>query len=142
MQVIELPAPELQGEDADQYEIIGIKSTYRLAQRPASYVILQYDRPVLKRKGSEQPLPSPAPFNVLDKSLADVSFLVGLLVDKFCHHLPLYRQHQRLTQAGITLTAPAHQPGQARHRPAAPPRRRATGKRVAEPGVGHGRNPH
>ncbi|NIR32269.1 MAG: transposase, partial [Gammaproteobacteria bacterium] len=23
--------------------------------------------------------------------------------DKFCHHLPLYRQHQRLAQAGITL---------------------------------------
>ena len=24
----------------------------------------------------------------------DVSFLAGLLVDKFCYHLPLYRQHQ------------------------------------------------
>ena len=29
--------------------------------------------------------------------------LEGLLIDKFCYHLPLYRQHQRLAHAGITL---------------------------------------
>ena len=55
---IELPAPELEGPDADQYEIIGTKSTFRLAQRPASYVVLQYERPVVKRKGGEQPQPT------------------------------------------------------------------------------------
>jgi len=32
-----------------------------------------------------------------------VSLLAGLLVDKFVYHLPLYRQHQRLADAGITL---------------------------------------
>lgn len=104
VEVIEQPAPELSGPEADQFEVIGVKSTYRLAQRPASYVVLRYDRPVIKRKGGEQPLPSPAPPNVLDKSLADVSLLVGLLVDKFQYHLPLYRQHQRLGEAGITLS--------------------------------------
>ena len=104
VEVITLAAPELSGPDADQYEVIGTKSTFRLAQRPASYVVLRYDRDVIKRKGAEQPLPSPAPFNVLDKSIADVSLLVGLLVDKFLYHLPLYRQHQRITQAGITLS--------------------------------------
>ena len=36
-------------------------------------------------------------------SIADVSFLVGMLVDKFVYHLPLYRQHQRLADAGITV---------------------------------------
>jgi len=41
---------------------------------------------------------------VLDKSVADVSFLAGLLVDKFVYHLPLYRQHQRLQQSGIQLS--------------------------------------
>ena len=30
--------------------------------------------------------------------------LAGLLVDKFQFHLPLYRQHQRIQQAGITLS--------------------------------------
>jgi transposase len=100
VEVIALTASELEGPEADQFEIIGTKSTFRLAQRPASYVVLQYDRPVVKRKGTEQPLPSPAPANVLDRSLADVS----LLVDKFLYHLPLHRQHQRIEQAGITLS--------------------------------------
>ena len=93
-----------QGEDADLYEVIGTKSTFRLSQRPASFVVLRFDRMVLKKKDSEAILPSPAPFNVLDKSIADVSLLTGLLVDKFQYHLPLYRQHQRLTDAGITLS--------------------------------------
>lgn len=105
VQVIEQMPPELIGPQAEQYEIIGTKSTFRLAQQPASYVVLEYRRAVFKRKGEDTVLPAPrAPANVLDKSIADVSFLVGLLVDKFQYHLPLYRQHQRLTQAGITLS--------------------------------------
>ena len=35
-----------------------------------------------------------------------MSFIVGLLVDKFRYHLPLYRQHQRLLDAGFTLSRP------------------------------------
>ncbi len=104
VEVITLTAPELDGKDADDYEIVGTKSTFRLAKTQASYVITRYDRPVVKRKGNDAPEPCPAPFNVLDRSVADVSFLAGLLVDKFLYHLPLYRQHQQLTDAGITLS--------------------------------------
>lgn len=43
------------------------------------------------------------PLTVFDKSIADVSFLAGMLVDKFVFHLPLYRQHQRLEAGGVTL---------------------------------------
>jgi len=103
-QVIEHTPPELTGPEADQYQIISTEVTFRLAQRPASFVVLEYRRPVIKRKGAEQPEPCPAPANVLDRSIADVSLLVGLLVDKFQYHLPLYRQHQRITQAGIQLS--------------------------------------
>lgn len=104
VKVITLIPDELKGEEADQYEVIGVKSTFRLAQRPASFEVLRYDRQIIKRKGSDTLLPSQAPFNVLDKSVADVSFIVGMLVDKFQYHLPLYRQHQRLAAAGITLS--------------------------------------
>lgn len=104
VKVITLIPDELKGEEADQYEVIGVKSTFRLAQRPASFDVLRYDRQIIKRKGSDTLLPSQAPFNVLDKSVADVSFIVGMLVDKFQYHLPLYRQHQRLAAAGITLS--------------------------------------
>ena len=104
MEVIEHLPPELTGPEADQYEVIGSKTTYRLAQRASSYVVLKCERPVFRRKGAEKPVTTLAPFNVLDNSLADVSLLAGLLVDKFQFHLPLYRQHQRIQQAGITVS--------------------------------------
>ncbi|BBP45639.1 transposase [Thiosulfatimonas sediminis] len=105
VEVIEQQPPELSGPDADLYDIIAIKTTYRLAQRASSYVVLKFERPVIRRKGCNPKLiTTPAPLNVLDNSLADVSLLAGVLVDKFQFHLPLYRQHQRLMQAGITVS--------------------------------------
>jgi hypothetical protein len=104
VKTITLNAPELSGPDAAQYEVIGYKSSHRLAQHHSAYEVLCFQRPVLKRKDSGKVTTTPAAFNVLDNSIADVSFLVGMLVDKFLYHLPLYRQHQRLTQSGIDLS--------------------------------------
>jgi transposase len=104
VEVIEVPNPELAGLSADDYEVIGEKITYRLAQRPGTYVILQYVRKVIKRKATEELSCPPAPPAVFEKSFADVSVLAGLLIDKFRYHLPLYRQHQRLAQAGVRLS--------------------------------------
>ncbi len=104
IEVIELSAPQLEGPEADQYEVIDFKISRRLAQRPGSYVVLEYRRPVLRHKPSASLMEVPAPSAVFEGSLADVSLLAGLLVDKFCYHLPLYRQYQRLKDAGITLS--------------------------------------
>jgi transposase len=103
VQVITLPNPEVETLARDTYEVIGEKVTYRLAQRPGAYVVLKYVRPVIKLKESAQLCCPPAPPAVFEKSFADVSLLAGLLIDKFSYHLPLYRQHQRLAHAGITL---------------------------------------
>ena len=104
VQDILLPNPEAAALAPDAYEVIGEKVTYRLGQRPGAYVILKYRRPVIKRKDTEEVSCPPAPPAVFEKSFADVSVLAGLLIDKFTYHLPLYRQHQRLTQAGIRLS--------------------------------------
>ena len=104
VQVIERTPAQLVGLDAaEQYEVIDQRVTHRLAQRPAAYVVLEYRTPVLRHKATKR-LTSQAPAAVLDGSYADVSLLAGLLVDKFCYHLPLYRQHQRLQAAGIALS--------------------------------------
>ena len=103
VKTIALSVPEIAGLDADQYDIIDVKVTHRLAQRPASYVVLRYERPVVKLIETQNVLSTPSPRAVLDRSVADVSLLVGMLVDKFQYHLPLYRQHQRLQAAGIKL---------------------------------------
>ena len=101
---IELPNPDCEGLDAHAYAVIGEKITYRLAQRPASYVVLAYVRPTIKRLDTGALSTPAAPPAVIDGSRADVSFLAGLIVEKFLYHLPLYRQHQRLRAAGIDVS--------------------------------------
>jgi alpha-ketoglutarate-dependent taurine dioxygenase len=56
-----LSAPELEGPDAADYEVISHKVTYRLAQRPGSQVVLKYTRPVLKKKSTQALITAPAP---------------------------------------------------------------------------------
>jgi transposase len=104
VQEILLSNPEVKDLPPDAYEVISEKVTYRLAQRPGAYVILKYRRPVIKRKDTAVLSCPPAPPAVFEKSVADVSLVVGLLIEKFVFHLPLYRQHQRLQQAGIRLS--------------------------------------
>jgi hypothetical protein len=66
--------------------------------------MLKYRRPVIKRKDTDVLSCPPAPPAVFEKSFPDVSLIAGLLIEKFVYHLPLYRQHQRLAQAGIRLS--------------------------------------
>lgn len=113
---IEVPNPEMQGKNLDDYDVVSEKVTCRLAQRPGSYVVLRYVRKVYKRKSDGVFSCPPAPPAVLEKSCADVSLLAGILIDKFTYHIPLYRQHQRLNAAGIhlsraTLTNLVHRTG-------------------------------
>ena len=102
VEVINLPNPALADLPADQIESISERVTYRLAQR-SSYVILKYVQPTVKRRDNRKIVNTPAPPAVFAGSPADVSFLAGMIVDKFVNHLPLYRQHQRLEQTGIAL---------------------------------------
>ncbi len=106
---IDVLPPELSGPEADQYDIIDTKVTRKLAQQPASFVVLEYHLPVLKKKSAAQLDNTPdifttaMPEQVLEGSIADVSLIVGLLINKFLYHLPLHRQHQQLLHNGITV---------------------------------------
>ena len=70
-------------------------------------MVLKYIRKVVKRLDTQTILTPSTPANVLERSAADVSFLAGMLVDKFSWHLPLYRQHQRLRDANLSAFATA-----------------------------------
>ena len=83
VEIIELTAPETEGLAPDDFEIISYKNSYRLAQRPGSTVVLNYRRPVIKLKENQAILCPAAPAGVIEGSRADVSFLAGLLIDKF-----------------------------------------------------------
>jgi transposase len=96
----------IDGLTPDQYEVIGQKISHRLAQRPGSYVILKYVRPVIKRCDTQVISCPAAPVGVIEGSRADVSFVAGVVTDKFCYHQPLYRQHQRMGDNGIRVSRP------------------------------------
>ena len=104
VEVITVTNPEIEGLSPDQYEVIGEKVSHRLAQRPGSYVVLKYVRQVIKLLGTQTIACPPAPVGVIEGSRADVSFMAGMLIDKFAYHLPLYRQHQRLAGAGVKVS--------------------------------------
>lgn len=106
VEVIEMAAPEAEGLAPDEFDVITYKHSYRLAQRPGSYVVLKYRRPVIKLRATQAIVCPNAPAGVIEGSRADVSFVAGLLIDKFAYHLPLYRQHQRLADSGITVSRP------------------------------------
>jgi transposase len=106
VETIELAAPQAAGLAPDKFEVVSYKDSYRLAQRPGSYVVLKYRRPVIKLRASQALVCAPAPVSVIEGSRAEVSFVAGVLIDKFAYHLPLYRQHQRLGDCGITVSRP------------------------------------
>jgi transposase len=106
VQTMTLVPADVEGLPEDQYEVIGEKITYRIAQRPGAYHVLKYRRLVVKINATGKILALPAPEAVLQDSRADVSFAAGLLMDKFAWHIPLYRQHQRLSAAGIRVSRP------------------------------------
>ncbi len=98
LEIIDVPAPEL----AEGVEIIDYKETRRLAQRPGSYVVLVYRRPVIKRKSAQTEVTSPAA--VPDGCYYHVSLLAGLMVGQAVYHLPLYRQHRRMPDSGVKVS--------------------------------------
>jgi len=101
---IVIPNPELEGIAEGELIEIDERVTHQLAQQPASYVVIETVRRVVKRRDTGEITCPPARPSVLEKSYADVSLLAGMLVDKFRYHLPLYRQHQRMKAAGITVS--------------------------------------
>ena len=103
---IELSTPEIDALSPDEYDVIGEKVSYRLAQQPASYAVLKYVRKVIKRHDVDAVVSVPAPVGVIEGSRADVSFIAGLACDKFLYHQPLYRLHQKLGDNGIDVSRP------------------------------------
>jgi len=99
---ISCPPAEIAGLSPSEYEVIDTKISERLCQR-SQYFVKRYLRPVVKLKSNNELVTAPAAEAVFERSYADVTLLAGILVDKFQYHLPLFRQHQRMTQCGVKI---------------------------------------
>jgi transposase len=102
VETILVMSTEMQQLKPEQFEVIGEKVSYRLAQRPGSTVVLKYVRPLIKILESQALLCAPAPVGVLEGSRADVSFAAGLLIDKFLECR--YRHSADYAASGTMLT--------------------------------------
>ena len=103
-EVVTIVDPAIAAVPEDRRVLVSERITYRLAQRPGSYGIIEYHHQSWKLLDEQRIVSTPAPASVLERCVADVSLLAGMLVDKFCYHLPLYRQHQRIAQCAIQLS--------------------------------------
>lgn len=54
VKIIRITPPELLGDGANDYEIVDTKISRKLAQQPASYVVLQYDKFIGNEFGQPQ----------------------------------------------------------------------------------------
>ena len=88
---IEVEDPAVEAIPESERVLVGENVTCRLAQERASYRVLRYVLPVVKRRDTGELVSARAPGNVLERTTADVSLLAGMLGDKFRHHLPLHR---------------------------------------------------
>lgn len=103
VRVVKIPNPDIKGlVEGKDYKIISVRTHSELAQKPATYFVLRYEEKVVKiQESGELVSDIIKPEGVFPGSYADVSFVANLLIDKIQYHLPLYRQHQRISAAKI-----------------------------------------
>lgn len=99
-----VPNPSIEGLKESEYEILGENVHERLCQRKGSYYVERRKQLKVKIKASGKIEEAPAPERIISSPYVDVSLLVGIVTDKFQYHLPLYRQHQRMTSQGIYIS--------------------------------------
>lgn len=83
---------------------IGEEVTRKLAHKPGSYFIKEIIRPKYALPKNEGIVTAELPEGLLTRCLADESFLADILVQKFCDHLPLYRQSEILGRQKINIS--------------------------------------
>jgi len=85
---------------------IGEEVTETLACRPARLVVLRRVRPkyVDPQDESRGVIIAELPVRAIEKGLAEPSLLAHVVIEKYVDHLPLYRQVQRFTREGLTLS--------------------------------------
>jgi len=82
---------------------IRTETTDVLEIRPAQLFIRRYIRHIYADKATEKVLTPSLPDRINPKSIAGVSILATMLIEKFVDHLPVYRQIERLKRLGYSL---------------------------------------
>lgn len=100
-------------EDTTDMVRIGQEISDSLQYEPSRYFIQRIVRPKYAPKPAAQTIEEPVRIAIAElpqsgfaKCMAGTGVIAQILIDKYCDHLPLYRQLQRFTREGIDI-APA-----------------------------------
>ena len=101
--VIDVPKLERTLEDGTEMVRIGEDVSIKLAQRPAEYYIKKYIYPkyAMPNDPSLGVVQEPAVESIIKGSKFDPSFMAGMVADKMCFHMPLYRIVEKLSYRGV-----------------------------------------
>lgn len=89
--------------------VIGEKTSEQLEYRRAKLVVVVHHRAVYglceadQRERTVEPIVAPGPVQPIEGALVGASLLAQILVQKYCDHLPLYRQQAIFDRSGLFL---------------------------------------
>lgn len=89
--------------------VIGEKTSEELEYRQAKLVVIVHHRAVYglaesdRAERKSEPLLAPMPPRPIENGLAGVGLLAWILVQKYCNHLPLYRQQSIFSRDGFAV---------------------------------------
>ena len=93
-----------EGFDANSLEKpIGEEVTEILEEIPGKFFVKRIVRPKYAHPTGEGVVIAELPSRPIDKGLFGTLLLTRIIIEKYCDHLPLYRQLERMKRAGIKL---------------------------------------
>lgn len=101
-QVIE-PGEQQCGKCGGALRPLGEDSSEMLEYVPGHFQVIRIVRPKLCCSCCSRIVQAPAPSRAIDRGLAGPGLLARVLVNKYTHHLPLYRQAEMFTREGVEL---------------------------------------
>jgi len=81
---------------------IGIEVTEILEEIPGKFYVKRIERPKYKNAEGKIVI-AELPSRLIEKGLFGEKLMTRILTDKYCDHLPLHRQQERLKRAGIDI---------------------------------------
>ena len=92
-------------EDVTDCKQIGEEITEELEYIPGKLFVKQYVRPKYAKANGEGIITADMPVRPIEKAIAGPGLLAQTIIDKFCDHLPIYRQLERFKREGVTLAS-------------------------------------
>jgi len=101
-QIIE-PAEDQCSKCGGELRPLGEDTSEMLELVPSYLKVIRIVRPKLSCSCCSRIVQAPAPSRAIDRGLAGPGLLARVLVNKYAHHLPLYRQAEMFTREGVEL---------------------------------------